>query len=178
MVNKMCELYLTEHSKELKESIMEYRQEYIDYGEQHINGSCGLIRYSNFDEWLERVAKSQNSETSHFKVPATTYFSVRKEDKKIVGSIVLRHCLTKELEEHGGHIGYGVRPSERKKGYGKQQLLLVLDIAKQMNIPKVMVSCNKANIPSAKTAVSCGGVLVRECVHEGVEQQIFWIDLC
>ena len=82
-----------------------------------------------------------------------------------------------ELEEHGGHIGYGVRPSERRKGYGKQQLLLVLDAARQMKIPKVMISCDKDNIASGKTAVSCGGILTRESIFDDKEQQIYWIDL-
>jgi predicted acetyltransferase len=59
--------------------------------------------------------------------------------------------LTLEIE-NGGHIAYGIRPSERKKGYGKQQLLLILDVARNMNIPKVMIVCDKDNIASAKTA--------------------------
>ena len=61
-------------------------------------------------------------------VHASTFFSVRKSDNRIIGTIQLRHFLTDELEKHGGHIGYGIRPTERKKGYGKQQLLLALEV--------------------------------------------------
>ena len=70
---------------------------------------------------------------------------------------------------------YGIRPTERKKGYGKQQLLLVLEIAKDMKIPKVMIICDKDNIASSQTAMSCGGILTGENFHEGKEQQIYWI---
>lgn len=52
-------------------------------------------------------------------VHASTFFSVRKSDNKIIGTIQLWHFLTDEFKKHGGHIGYGIRPTERKKGYGK-----------------------------------------------------------
>jgi predicted acetyltransferase len=84
--------------------------------------------------------------------------------------------LTPEIE-NGGHIAYGIRPSERKKGYGKQQLLLILDGARSMNMPKVMIVCDKDNIASAKTALSCYGILTSEIIYEGVEQQHYLIDL-
>ena len=171
----MYEIELLEPSKELEIAAMDYRQEHIFHNEK-INGSCGFIHYANYDEWLEKVNQAKNSETSHLKIPATTYFSVRKTDNKIIGTIQLRHCLTEELKKHGGHIGYSIRPSERRKGYGKQQLLLVLDIAKQMRIPRVMISCYKDNIASSRTAISCGGILAYENLYEDKVQQIFWVD--
>jgi predicted acetyltransferase len=61
--------------------------------------------------------------------------------------------------------------------YGKQQLLLVLEKAREMNIPKVMITCDKDNAASRRTALSCGGILTSENVYEDKEQQIFWIDL-
>ncbi|MCL2592782.1 MAG: GNAT family N-acetyltransferase [Defluviitaleaceae bacterium] len=172
----MYELELLEPTKELEAAIMEYRQEYILNGEK-INGSLGLVHYDDYSEWLEKVNKTQKAETSPLGVATTTYFSIRKSDGKIIGTIQLRHDLTDELREHGGHIGYGVRPSERGKGYGKQQLMLVLDIARQMGIQKVMISCTKDNIASRQTAISCGGVLARENIYKDLEQQIFWINL-
>ena len=172
----MYEIKLAEPSKELETAAMDYRQEHIVHNEK-INGSCGFINYANYDEWLEKVNQAKNAETSQLKVPASTYFSVRKSDNKIIGTIQLRHRLTDELEKHGGHIGYSIRPSERQKGYGKQQLLLVLEIAKQMKIPKVMISCYKDNIASSRTAISCGGILALENVYEDKLQQTFWIYL-
>ena len=63
------------------------KTEAIGYGEKHINGSCGLIHYTNYDEWLEKVRLAQKAETSFVHVPATTYFSVRVKDNTIVGTI-------------------------------------------------------------------------------------------
>lgn len=72
---------------------------------------------------------------------------------------------------------YLCRGLERGKGYGKQQLLLVLDKAREMGIPKVMISCDKDNIASSHTAISCGGILTRENIYKGIEQKIYWINL-
>lgn len=171
------ELIITRPSSELKEAICEYRQEYFDFGETQINGSCGIARANNFDEWLKLVLSIEKDKLRN-NVHASTFFSVRKTDNKIIGSIQLRHFLTPELEKHGGHIGYGIRPSERRKGYGKQQLLLALDEAYNLKIPRVMIICDKDNVPSMKTAISCGGILAYENTYEGKAQQIYWIDLC
>lgn len=170
------EIILVRPSYGLKEAIWAYRQEYFDFGETHINGSCGIAHASNFDEWLELVLSIEKDKLRN-NVHASTFFSVRKSDNRIIGSIQLRHSLTPELENHGGHIGYGIRPSERRKGYGKQQLLLVLQEAINLKIPKVMITCDKDNIASMKTAMSCGGILTCENVYEGKAQQIFWINL-
>ena len=75
--------------------------------------------------------------------------------------------MTEDLKRHGGHIGYGIRPAERKKGYGRQQLLLILDLAGRMGMSKVMISCDKDNIASGRTAMSCGGVLKCENFIKG-----------
>lgn len=172
----MDDLILVKPSKNLEENIREYKQEYFDFGETNINGSCGIARSDNFDEWLELVLSIEKDKLRN-NVHASTFFSVRKSDNKIIGSIQLRHFLTDALEKHGGHIGYGIRPTERRKGYGKQQLQLVLEVAKKMEIPKVMISCEKDNVASRQTAISCGGVLTSKNFHEGKEEQIFWIDL-
>ena len=172
----MNELILVKPSKALEERILEYKREYLSFGETNVNGSCGLSRYSDFDEWLELVLSIEKDRLRN-NVHASTYFSVRKTDNKIIGSIQLRHSLTTELEKHGGHIGYGIRPSERKKGYGSQQLSLALEIAKEMDISRVMIICDKDNIASGRTAMSCGGILTEENFYEGKEQQIYWINL-
>lgn len=174
----MSELLLIEPSKKLEMDAMQYRNDYIEHGEIRIYGSCGFIHYSDYDEWLEKVVLAHNRDTSFLKVPTTTYFTVRKADKKIVGSIQLRHELNEDLRKRGGHIGYGVCPSERKKGYGTKQLSLVLEKAKELHIPRVMISCDKTNIASAKVAINNGGKLEWEGYDEvDGNIQIYWIDL-
>lgn len=173
----MSELTLIEPTKELETIAMQYRNEYLEHGETHIHGSCGLIHYSNYDEWLFKVSAAHSKETSFLHVPATTYFTIRKADNKIVGSIQLRHELNDALRKSGGHIGYGICPSERGKGYGTKQLAFILNKARELDIPRVMISCDKGNIASAKTAVKNGGKLERESYENEVYIQIYWIVL-
>lgn len=73
--------------------------------------------------------------------------------------------------KNGGHIAYGIRPSERKKGYGIAQLELCLEFAKRIPLKQVVVACDKDNIASASTAKSCGGVLADEFEEDGVIKQ-------
>lgn len=175
----MDDIELVEVLKNFEKQAMAYRQEYIDYGEKHINGSNGFMKYENYDEWLEKVEIQKNKEISPTDTSATTYFTVRKEDNKIIGTVQLRHHLTEELQKDGGNIGYGICPSERGKGYGTKQLSLVLAKAKTLNVSKVMISCNKDNRASAKVAIQNGGVLagVGFDEDEGKVKEIYWMNL-
>ena len=74
-----------------------------------------LVDSNETDEDYKRIASEE-------KVPARTYFLVRESDNKIIGMINIRLTLNKRLEECGGHIGYGIRPTERRKGYNKINL--------------------------------------------------------
>lgn len=175
----MCDLILVEASKEFEAQAIAYRQEYIDCGETLINGSSGLISYPNFSEWLKRVELEKIKKTAAEDTPATTYFTLRKQDNKIIGSIQLRHHLTEELRKDGGNIGYGICPSERRKGYGTKQLALLLPKARALHIPKVMISCDKSNRGSAKVAMNNGGILSGEGFDEDTRSitEIYWIQL-
>ena len=77
----------------------------------------------------------------------------------------------------GGHIGDGIRPSERNKGYGTKMIALALEKCKQMNITKVLMVCDKDNIASSKTIIKNGGILENELNDEGVIIQRYWINL-
>lgn len=169
---------LVEVSKEHEEQAMAYRQEYINHGEK-INGTNGFVRYGNYDDWLEKILDQKTYEHSSTSTSATTYFTIRKRDNKIIGSIQLRHHLTEELAKYGGHVGYGIRPLERGKGYGTAQLALILAKAKELNLSRIMISCYKDNHASAKVILKNGGKLAREGYNEekGRAIEIYWIDL-
>ncbi len=174
----MAELYLVEPSRELEADAMKYRSEYIQQGETHINGSMGLLNYDNYDEWLYRVIQARKKETSPVEVPASTYFTVRKSDNKLVGTVQLRHELNDDLRKRGGHIGYGIAPAERGKGYGTKQLSLVLEKAKELGISRVMISCDRTNFAAANVAIKNGGKLE----WEGYDEEdgfirVYWIEL-
>lgn len=174
----MSDLYLIEPTIEMEVSAMQYRQEYIAYGETYINGSLGFISYTKYAEWLKEVISAYYKETSVINVPATTYFTVRRNDNKIVGSIQLRHELDDDLCKRGGHIGYGIRPAERGKGYATKQLSLVLEKAKKIGLSRVMISCDQTNLASSKVALNNGAKLEWEGYdEEDGNIQVYWIDL-
>lgn len=108
-------------------------------------------------------------------VEHSTYWLVNAEGK-VLGAVNIRHRLNEYLLKKGGHIGYGIRPSERKKGYAKEMLRLALEITKAMGLERVLVTCDKENIGSAKTIQYNGGILESEEVENGVPFQRYWIE--
>lgn len=167
-------LFLARPAKTFEEKIIEYKQEHFVNGDRHIHGSCGLAYYEDFDAWLNLVLSIENR-TFRNGVHTSTFFTKRIEDDKIIGCIKLHHSLTKELK-NGGHIAYGIRPSERNKGYGKQQLQLMLDFACNLGMHEVVITCDKNNIPSAMTAKSCGGILIKEFNENDMIKQQYIIN--
>lgn len=117
---------------------LSYADEIIKYKEESlaesliINGSAGLDRFSSIEVWLEELKKRSCEDTvPKGLVPSSTYLAVREKDNYIVGMIDIRHYLNEYLTQVGGHIGYGVRKTERNKGYAKQMLKLALEKCKE-----------------------------------------------
>lgn len=94
-----------------------------------------------------------------------------------MGAVNIRHRLNEKLLKTGGHIGDGIRPSERRKGYATAMLALALEECKKLGIDKVLMCCDKDNIGSAKSIVKNGGVLENEVEEEGHIEQRYWIQL-
>ena len=92
----------------------------------------------------------------------TSKFSIKflfdKDENRLLGLIQVRLELKGYLVEFGGHIGYCVRPAERRKGYAKEMLRQALAISKKEGLTKVMVTCLEDNIGSAKTIEACDGI--------------------
>jgi predicted acetyltransferase len=91
--------------------------------------------------------------------------------------IDVRHRLNDYLLKFGGHIGYSVRKSERQKGYATEMLALTLKECIKLNIKRVLITCDKDNIASAKTVVNNGGVLENEIPEENGITQRYWLNL-
>ena len=90
----------------------------------------------------------------------------------------IRHYLNDYLLNYGGHIGDGIRPSERGKGYATEMIRLSLSECKKLGLDKVLMVCNKSNIASAKTIIKNGGILENEFTTEdGKTYQRYWIYL-
>lgn len=93
------------------------------------------------------------------RVPQTTRWLI--ESGRFIGLCGVRHFLTESLESYGGHIGYALRISERKKGLGRLLLIEGLRIASELSLQDVVLTCNADNLPSIRLIESCGGNLER-----------------
>ena len=94
------------------------------------------------------------------------------------GAVNIRHYLNDSLLKEGGHIGDGIRPSERRKGYATEMIRLALTECKKLGIEKVLMTCDKDNIGSARSIIKNGGILENEFVNsEGNIEQRYWISL-
>lgn len=163
-------------NEEMEELYYDFINEWENNGEAIVPYAVRLIDM-DYKAWLEYTYKIENKDTcpSHL-VPAHTYFLVL-ENKRILGAINIRHCLNDYLFNYGGHIGYGIRPSERKKGYASLMLSMALPIAKELGIHKTLITCDKNNMGSAKTIIKNGGVLENEVMEEGEITQRYWIEI-
>ena len=168
----------------LVEPDLSYADEIIKYKEESlaespiINGSAGLDRFSSIEIWFEELKKRSCEDTvPKGLVPSSTYLAVREKDNYIVGMIDIRHYLNEYLTQVGGHIGYGVRKTERNKGYAKQMLKLALEKCKELKIKKVLITCDEDNIASEKVILSTNAKLEDIRNVDGENKKRFWIDL-
>lgn len=173
-------LELITPTEEYENQVMEYRAEMLANG-GGFDGCAGLEKVQSYGEWLnfEERLKAMYGEGY---VPSEVYLAVRKSDGRVVGIIDYRTCLSDFLLKFGGSIGYSVRPSERRKGYAKEMLGLLLERCREAGVEKVLVCCDRYNDASAKTIVRNGGVPENEVTDtagltkSGIIQR-YWIKL-
>ena len=161
-MNNMEKFCFETPSMERKNDAIEFVNEFIEYGSK-INGVGGLDRFlDDYDGWLKKLNEDYNREPNEERVPARTFFLVRKNDNRIVGMINIRLTLNERLKKFGGHIGFGIRPTERGKGYNKINLYLGLKVCDQCGIKTVFMDADIDNPASWKTMEALGGERVRE----------------
>ncbi len=110
-------------------------------------------------------------------VPDSTYFCLDAKRNIFVGAVNIRHTLNEHLLLYGGHVGDGVRPSERKKGYGTKMVTLALKKCEQLGIEKVLMVCDQDNIASEKTILKNGGIFENTVTKDGKTTKRYWIEL-
>ena len=175
----MYDLALIAPRKDHELRALAFVQEHLMQDEGNIHGSGGLRFAESYDAWLEKLRNDLDPDKlTEGRVVGTTYFAVRERDGEIVGTLNLRHELNAKLLEIGGHIGYGVRPSERGKGYATQMLKLALLICRDLGIERVLVTCDQGNDASRRVIVKNGGAHENDAVEEsGTVVERYWIEL-
>ena len=169
----MSSVYLKFPSLEDKENVLDFKNEFKTCGENMI-GDAGLNRIEEFEEWLLKVTADTNKDTCEKgRWPASLYLTYRLSDNKLVGMIQIRHILTEYLFNYGGHIGDCVRPSERGKGYGTEQIGLALEKCRELGMDKVLITCDSTNIASSKVIEKMYGSLQNE-VYDSIDKKNYF----
>lgn len=112
-----------------------------------------------FAAWVDRLRQAADPSVpaGEARVPATYWWIT--EGDTYLGAITLRHALNEFLLRAAGNIGYGVRPSARRRGLATWALGAVLPEARALGLDRVLVTCEDDNVASARTIENCGGVL-------------------
>lgn len=168
------QLRLVKLERRYHRHLNEMMQEWFSTGEQIIPYAIRRMDYRDFEYYLQNL---EIKEGTGRLVPDSTFFCLDEERDVFVGAVNIRHNLNERLLLDGGHIGDGVRPSERGKGIGTKMVALALDECRKLGITRVLMVCDKDNSASARTIQNNGGVLENEPVVDGIVQQRYWIDL-
>ena len=179
----MEKFYLEKPSIERKYEIIEYVTEFVKYNSD-LNGMGSLdkiLEGYTFEQALERCLNMENEEYAYNlgRCQSKTFLLIRENDNRIIGTINIRWNLTEAMKKFGGNIGYGIRPTERRKGYNKINLYLGLIESKKLGLDKVMLDCDVNNLGSDKTLKALGGVLERTEIDpsDGILTNVYWFDV-
>ena len=169
-------LQLIEPSEALKDFYLEMVEECREAFEFYAFHDRALNDYRGYLTDLQAWKRGERLPPGF--VAMTSYWLVRNGER-VLGETRLRSRLTPALEVEGGHIGYMIRPSERRKGYGTQILALVLPQARWAGHRRVLVTCDTDNIGSARIIEKNGGVLNSYSVslYSGKQVSRYWIEL-
>ena len=163
-----------EYEEELIGMIEEWR---ADQELNHTDRSPGAIFRNDCHDFDYYLTNLDHETATGGKVPDSVFFLLDDERNRLLGAANIRHYLNDALMKDGGHIGDGIRPSERRKGYGTEIVRLALAECRKLGIRRVLMFCNRDNIGSAKTIIRNGGVLDGETVNpDGSVLQRYWIE--
>jgi len=150
----------------------EFGRDRIDGGAMGSQTVDELRDADAFAAWVTLLRDNERGESlpDGFVASTSRWMAV---DGRLVGFVSIRHVLNDFLREIGGHIGYAVRPSERRKGYATAATALALTECRRLGIDRVLITCDDTNVASATVIERNGGVL--EDIRN--DKRRYWVDL-
>lgn len=163
----------------MQPAFMELLQDYTQSGPDRYDEDLLQVQkdFAAYARRLENESHGINLAPGH--VAQSTHW-LQDAAGNLLGEIRLRHTLTPLLAREGGHIGYDIRPSMRRHGYGTAQLALLLPIARERGLDHVLVTCKCDNIASARIIEKNGGIFENEVLswrHSDTWFCRYWITL-
>lgn len=164
--------------KEIEEMALEFQNANDEYPFEGVSDLKKVLENS-FEEYYNNLETNKHIDEIYPNFANQTTFVLADETGHIYGLANLRHELKGNLINIGGHVGYGIRPSERKKGYATIQLGLLLEKMDEMGIEKALITCRENNIGSKKTMgkfIGESDTLVPS-MYERIMEYRYWIDV-
>lgn len=170
---------LIQPSLDLLDALQVYQETFDNPG--HIAGSGSITTFPTIEDWLIAMKLYENEETlpNEGRVPSRQYVLVQETPQQIIGMLALRMRLNDYLLNYGGHIGYSIAPSARKKGYGSFMLKESLKEAKNFGLARVLITCDDDNLASAKVIEKNHGILEDRRFDEENQKRVrrYWITI-
>lgn len=162
-----------------EKEIQAFRQEFVVHGGS-MDGCLSLRKTENIADWLKQLEDLSSADTCpEGFVPQTQFIYLRESNNKVVGVIQIRHYLNEYLAKFGGHIGYSVCHSERKKGFGTAMLKAILPVCEGLGLERILITCLKDNEGSRRVIQNNGGVYESTVYldEKGVYLERYWMEL-
>lgn len=141
-----------------KDALLDYLGEHFENGEHNVLLEQDAL-LQDYSEWVRLIRSNAASGKPDW---GRSLLLLCWESGRLIGTLCVRYELSEGLAGIYGHIGYGVRPSERNRGHATQMLRHALDVCWEHGLESVILGCYKANAASAAVIRKCGGVLVVE----------------
>jgi len=162
-------------NEDYKDKAIDFINEFHTYNSD-ISGTGALDKYlekSSYEKWIKKVITDIDiANVEGGRVPAFSYFYIRESDNKIIGMINIRLALNDFLRNEGGHIGYCIRPTERKQHHATNMLEEALAFCKTIGLENIIITCDKSNIASSNVIRNCGGILDAEFYSDTFKEVI------